>query len=188
MAFEPPIAVLDACVLYPFHLRNVLVQAAVDGLIKARWTDEIHNEWMRNLAAVVPMEHLLTTRRLMEAALPSSSVTGYQRHMDGIDLPDVDDRHVVAAAIESGAAVIVTWNVRDFPESELAESGLRCQNPDDFLVKLHDQARNLLLRSLANARRNLSRTELSRADFLDALTAQRLTRLVERVAPWVNRL
>ena len=50
MAFEPSVAVFDACVLYPFHLRNVVVQAAVDRLVEARWTDEIHEEWMRKLA------------------------------------------------------------------------------------------------------------------------------------------
>ena len=54
MAFEPPIAVYDACVLYPFHLRNLLVQCAVDRLVDARWTDEIHDEWIRKLSANGP--------------------------------------------------------------------------------------------------------------------------------------
>jgi len=54
MAFELSVAVLDACVLYPLHLRNVLVQAAVDWLVDARWTKEIHGEWMRSLIADVP--------------------------------------------------------------------------------------------------------------------------------------
>jgi hypothetical protein len=46
MAFEPAVTVFDACILYPFHLRNVLIQAAVDRLVEARWTDEIHDEWI----------------------------------------------------------------------------------------------------------------------------------------------
>lgn len=50
MASNPPIAVYDACVLYPFHLRNILIQCAVDGLVEARWTDDIHDDWTRNLA------------------------------------------------------------------------------------------------------------------------------------------
>ena len=54
MASEPPVAVYDACVLYPFHLRNVVVQCAFDGLVDARWTDDIHAAWMRNLAANSP--------------------------------------------------------------------------------------------------------------------------------------
>lgn len=53
-AFEPAIAVFDACILYPFHLRNIIVQAAVDRLIDARWTDEIHEEWIHNLATTNP--------------------------------------------------------------------------------------------------------------------------------------
>ena len=54
MALEPVTAICDACVLSPFHQRNILVQASVDGLYDARWTDEIHDEWMRNLIANVP--------------------------------------------------------------------------------------------------------------------------------------
>jgi hypothetical protein len=60
MEFEPAVAVFDACILYPFHLRNIIVQAATDDLIAARWTDEIHDEWTRNLARkqAVPMAKL----------------------------------------------------------------------------------------------------------------------------------
>jgi hypothetical protein len=49
MAYKPPIAIYDACVRYPFHLRNILVQCAVDRLVEARWSDGIHDEWIRNI-------------------------------------------------------------------------------------------------------------------------------------------
>src|SRR5215470_14270997 len=84
MAFEPAVAVFDACILYPFHLRNIVVQAAVDRLVDARWTDEIHDEWIRNLAAnnpTVPIERLQITRRLMNNALPTATVSGYEEHI-----------------------------------------------------------------------------------------------------------
>jgi hypothetical protein len=61
MAFEPLVAVYDACVLYPFHLRNLLVQCAVDRLVEARWTNEIHEERIRNLSMnnpAIPISHL----------------------------------------------------------------------------------------------------------------------------------
>lgn len=45
MVLEPSVAVFDACILYPFHLRNIVVQAAVDRLVEGRWTDAIHGEW-----------------------------------------------------------------------------------------------------------------------------------------------
>src|SRR5437773_11797269 len=86
MALEPSVAVFDACILYPFHLRNIVVQAAVDRLVDARWTDEIHDEWIRTLAAKAPgisIDRLQTTRRVMNQALPGARVTRYQRHIPG---------------------------------------------------------------------------------------------------------
>jgi len=81
MPFDPPVAVYDACVLYPFHLRNVLIQCAFDGLIEARWTNDIHDEWIRNLVANTPalsIERLLATRDKMNAVLPEANVANYR--------------------------------------------------------------------------------------------------------------
>ena len=139
MAFEPPIAVYDACVLYPFHLRNLLVQCAVDRLVDARWTDEIHDEWIRNLTAndpTIPPNHLRAARDLMNAAVPTATVKAYEAIIPSIVLPDADDRHVVAAAVAAGASVIVTWNVRDFPAAELRRHRLRKLTPDIFLTRM----------------------------------------------------
>ena len=117
MAFEPSIAIFDACIVYPFHLRNVVVQAAVDRLVEARWTEEIHDEWIRNLAARAPavsIERLQNTRRLMDDALPKAMVSGYENHISKVNLPDRNDRHVVAAGIAAEASIILTWNLRHF--------------------------------------------------------------------------
>lgn len=100
MAYKPPVVVYDSCVLYPFHLRNLLIQCAVDRLVEARWTDEIHDEWMRSLVAGRPdltHERLRATRDLMKSVLPEADVTGYAQYVSSIELPDPDDRHVVAA-------------------------------------------------------------------------------------------
>src|SRR5262245_54999442 len=110
MALEPSIAVLDACILYPFHLRNIVVQTVVERLVEARWTDAIHEEWIRNLTAV-PTERLQITRRLMEDSLPMAMVKGYEEHIPTVTLPDPNDRHVVAAAIAAKALLILTWNL-----------------------------------------------------------------------------
>src|SRR5579863_1159276 len=104
MVYRPPVAIYDACVLYPFHLRNLLLQCAVDRLVDARWTDEIHDEWMRSLLADRPAlsrDDLTRTRGLMNRVLPEANVIGYQRHVEAVRLTDLDDRHVVAAAIEA---------------------------------------------------------------------------------------
>lgn len=112
MASDPPVAVYDACVLYPFHLRNILIQCAFDGLVEARWTDDIHDEWIRNLAANTPglsIERLEATRDRMNAALPEAAVADHRPLIADLTLPDPDDRHVLAAAIAGKASVIVTW-------------------------------------------------------------------------------
>ncbi|WP_290691191.1 MULTISPECIES: PIN domain-containing protein [unclassified Haematobacter] len=191
MAFKSAVAIYDACILYPFHLRNVVVQAAVDGLVDAHWTEAIHDEWIRNLLANtpgLPPEHLQATKQLMKVAVPEATVTGYERHIHTVSLPDPDDRHVAAAAIEAGASMIVTWNLRDFPVAELRKHGLARQSPDAFLVGLYEQAPDMLLASLANARSNLSRTRVSAADFVGILRDQRLVKLAAQIENHVSDL
>jgi predicted nucleic acid-binding protein len=161
MASKPPVAVYDACVLYPFHLRNVLIQCAFDGLVEARWTDEIHAEWIRNLAAntpSLPIERLIATRDRMKAVLPEAEVVNYRPLVTDLQLPDPDDRHVLAAAIAGKASVIVTWNLKDFPEPHLRPYGVTSQSPDDFLSELHVAFPDALISSVRRARHNLRKT------------------------------
>lgn len=177
MASRPPVAVYDACVLYPFHLRNVLIQCAFDGLVAARWTDDIHAEWIRNLAANSPntsIARLEATRDTMKAALPDADVADYQALIPNLSLPDPDDRHVLAAAITAGAEAIVTWNLKDFPASHIASHGISSVSPDAFLVSLHAAFPGALISSLARARQNLRRTTPSIDEFIDTLERQGL--------------
>ena len=117
-----PIVVYDANVLYPAQLRDLLMRLAVAGLVRAHWSDQIHEEWMENVLSNRPdlrQEQLERTRALMERALPSARIEGYEQHMASVSLPDPDDRHVVAAAIEIETEIIVTFNLR-FSESPVA--------------------------------------------------------------------
>ena len=190
MAYEPPVAVLDACVLYPFHTRNLLVECAVGRLLEARWTDRIHDEWVRNLAGTpgLDMERLLRTRDLMRAAVPGADVTGYETLVPAIDLPDSDDRHVVAAAVAGGASVIVTWNIRDFPEAALALHGLRAESPDRLMLRLHAAAPDAMLAVVAQARRNLRVSRPTTAEFLQVLARQGLNGFVAALGSRQARL
>lgn len=191
MAFEPSVAVFDACVLYPFHLRNIVVQAAVDRLVEARWTDAIHEEWIRNLSAdvpAIPLERLQITRRLMNDALPAAMVSGYEQHVRKVTLPDPNDRHVVATGVAANASLILTWNLRHFPESELRKFGLRKMTPDAFLCGLLDEIPDLVIGSLAHARRNLSKTRVSGPDFIAILKGQKLVQFAKRVEKFASDL
>jgi predicted nucleic acid-binding protein len=130
---------LDACVLYPAPLRDFLLHLACSGVFRARWSDEIHDEWIRNLLANRPdltAEQLQRTRELMDRAVPDSLVSGHLGIAKGLILPDPEDTHVLAAAICSNAQVIVTFNLKDFPNDVLDAYGIEAQHPDDFVRHL----------------------------------------------------
>lgn len=183
MASEPPVVLYDASVLYPFHLRNLLVQLAIERVAAARWTDAIHEEWIGALArgGRVGRERLLRTRDLMKAALPEADVGAFEHRIPGLKLPDPDDRHVLAAAIEAGAAVIVTHNLRHFPPSALLPHGLRAEAPDPFLAALHRARPELVAAVVDAARRNLRLTVPSARHYREALRRQGLQELVARL-------
>ena len=180
---SPPLVVIDANLLYPFHLRNLLVQLGVDAVIAPRWTACIHAEWIGNLAAVgrVPKERLLLTLDLMNRVLPKADVQGWEGRMDGLTLPDPDDRHVLAAALAAGAGTILTMNLRDFPASALAPHGVVAIHPDRFLCGLHDADPDLLQASTEAAQANLSRSMPSLAAYLDVLNRQGLSQFTRRL-------
>lgn len=130
-------AFFDANVFYGSRLRSLMLYAAQTKLFRARWSERIHDEWTRNLLLNRPelsVEKLAEVRRLMNAAVPDCVVTGFEPLIEGIDLPDPDDRHVVAAAIVARADVIVTFNQKDFPEEALEPFHLHTEHPDDFLL------------------------------------------------------
>jgi hypothetical protein len=129
--------VLDANVLYPARLRDLFLRLAIAGLYRALWTERILDECFENLSADrpdIPAEALRRTRRLMGIAVPDAVITDYDHLIDRLDLPDRDDRHVLAAAIAAEAS-LVTLNVADFPRSAVP-AGVTVLAPDDFVLSL----------------------------------------------------
>ncbi len=99
----------DANVLYPAELRNLLMHLAMTGLFRARWSAGVHEEWITALLRNRPdlsREKLERTRKLMDKHAPDALVTGYEDLIEGLQLPDPGDRHVLAAAIRGRADVI----------------------------------------------------------------------------------
>lgn len=96
MTGQPPTVLLDACVLYPAGLRNLLMWLAVHDLIRPKWSEQIHDEWMCSVLRDRPdlsREQLMRTRKLMDQHAGDCLVTGQDRHIETLDLPDSDDRH-----------------------------------------------------------------------------------------------
>ncbi len=93
----------------------------------------------------------------MNASLRDCLVSGYEPLIDGLKLPDTDDRHVLAAAIACRADAIVTFNLSDFPEDALTPWGIEAWSPDEFLLELIDlDAKRVwgCLQRIADSRRN----------------------------------
>jgi predicted nucleic acid-binding protein len=133
-----PVALLDANVLYPARLRDLLIRLAIAGLYQARWSDRILDECFDNLIADrpdLPAGQITRTRRLMTTALPDAAVVRYEHLVEEHDLPDPDDNHVLAAAQAADATLVVTGNGKDFPSDKLP-SGLQVVSPDEFVLAL----------------------------------------------------
>jgi predicted nucleic acid-binding protein len=134
-------AVLDACVLYPAPIRDLLLHIASFELFKPKWTDTIQDEWKRNLLINRPdlkEEQLQRTIDEMNKAFPDSNIRNYEVLISSLKLPDKDDRHVLASAIRCNADVIVTSNLKDFPTTYLQQFDIEPQHPDPFISSLID--------------------------------------------------
>lgn len=148
-----PIAVLDACVLYPAPLRDFLTHLTLLDAFGARRTEEIHDEWIGNLLANRPdlkLEQLERTRRLMNAHTRDAIVENYDNLIESLELPDPNDRHVLAAAIRAEASVIVTFNLRDFPAKNLAPFQIEAVHPGAFAASLIEADQAIVLAAAQN--------------------------------------
>ncbi len=181
--------VYDACVLYPAPLRSLLMYLALTDLFRAKWTDAIHDEWMRNVLKdypEIPREKLERTRDLMNAHVRDCLVTGYEDLIEALTLPDPNDRHVLAAAIRSGADVIVTANLADFPADVLEKYGIEAQHPDEFIMHQLDFAPNLVCSAAKKQRESLKKPALTVEQYLESLERQGLAQTVAALRPFAE--
>ncbi len=182
-------AVVDSCVFYSAPLRDILLELSGEGIFRARWTDQIHDEWTRNVLdnnSHIKPGQLARTRQLMDQAVPDGLVLGYEHLIDSLILPDKNDRHVLAAAIVARAAVIVTFNTKDFPEHTLKPYGLKTQHPDDFLISQFDLARGPVCRAIKRLRSRLKNPPMNVVEYLSNLRQQQLLQFEQRLQLFKN--
>lgn len=177
MRHSPFTVVYDACVLYPAPLRDFLMWLGLSGHFRARWSAQIHDEWKRNLLINRPdlsIEQLNRTSDFMDRAIPDGLVDGYQDLIEGLQLPDKDDRHVLAAAIRCGASVIVTFNQKDFPAEVLRTFGIEAQHPDLFIGDLLDLDTASVVTAAQLQRATLKKPPMDAEQYLEILLKQGL--------------
>ena len=169
---NPFVVVLDANALYPFRTRDVLLTFAQLGLFRARITSTIVDEWTSNLIANKPQLEA-SVRQQVEAiadAFEECFVLGFEPLIEGLELPDEDDRHVLAAAIKCSAQVIVTENLCDFPSEVLDQYGVEALSADDMLASTYDLYPIECAKALRIVRQRYSSPSFTPSEFLLDLT------------------
>jgi predicted nucleic acid-binding protein len=186
-------SVLDASILYSAALRDLALSLAANGLYRPAWSELIHDEWMRNLIAnhgggAAIQAHAARTRQRMDAIFPDAMVDGFQALIAGLTLPDAKDRHVLATAIHAGAAVIVTYNLRDFPPSELAKFGIEAWHPDEFVEFLLNAEIDAALDAIREHRARLQRPPKTQGEYIDMLMNKlQMHRTAQTLGPLASR-
>jgi predicted nucleic acid-binding protein len=192
MADDAPVtAFLDANVLYPALVRNVLMHFAVRWLFRPLWSEAVHAEWMAAIRRDHPdltTRQIERTKRLMNEHVRDATVTGYEKLIPGLSLPDANDRHVLAAAIHGGAGIIVTWNLKDFPVKALRPHGIVAQSPDTFLAALVERHEDDATAALRNLRLQLKSPPYSVPDLLAGLERQKLATTVALLRSFADQL
>lgn len=141
--------ILDTCVLVPVSLCDSLLRLAESGLYIPRWSSETRTELERALVSKIGLTEEKARKRVgkMHEHFSDALVRGYEPRMTAMTNPE-KDRHVLAAAVEAGAELIVTLNLRDFPESAVAPLGVEAKHPDAFLIALYDLSPQIVTHTL----------------------------------------
>ncbi|EKB47845.1 PIN domain-containing protein [Cecembia lonarensis] len=167
------LALLDANVIFPAPIRDLLLSLAEDGHFKPFWTEEIHQEWKRNLLQKRPeldSKGLERTITLMNEAFPDASIEGYERRIEALSLKDPNDRHVLAAALEANTDYLVTVNLKDFKTSALKNEKPQVIHPDDFICLFISENPASVLDCFSRLVSRLKKPPQSKEDVLRTLT------------------
>lgn len=150
------------------------MRLALTDLFRARWTDQVHEEWMNALLKNrkdLKRAQLEKTKELMNSHIRDSLVTDYESLIESLHLPDPDDRHVLAAAIKGRCDLIVTMNIKDFPAAETEKYGIEAQHPDDFIFYLMDLVPEAVVSTAKIHRAALKNPPKTATDYINTLEA-----------------
>jgi predicted nucleic acid-binding protein len=190
---------LDANVLAPALTRNMLLSLAEAQFFRPRWSMRIMDETERTIAKLC-QDHerpdaeadASRARSAMERAFEDATVTGFETIESGLvgrpDLRDPDDAHVIAAAIETSASIIVTDNLKDFPAAILASHGIEAKSANAFLADTIDLKPEKAAESLAVMRARFRNPVITAEDLLLKMEARGLGDAADLLRNHINTL
>lgn len=162
-----------------------MVQLALTGVYRARWSQEINEEWTRNLIQNEPKlnpDNIRATAEVMNRAVRDCLVEDYQDLIPSFTLPDPDDRHVIAAAVKARADAIVTFNLRDFPDSALKPYLLEAVHPDDFILDVAHLSPAAALMAARVCWQRRERPPITWDEYLSSLERSRLPKTASHLS------
>ena len=165
-------ALLDANVLYPAPVRDLLLRIAEEDLFKPFWSEEIQQEWRRNLLKNrldLNPTNLDWTIHQMNQAFPDASIEGYEDRIENLSLKDPDDRHVLAAALTANVDYLVTANLKDFQTPTLQLEEIQVIHPDAFVCQLIAQNKDAVCKCFEKLVLSLKNPPQSKTDVLSTL-------------------
>lgn len=174
--------VLDANVLYPAPLRDFLLNIAELDLFEPKWSDKIQHEWISNLLKNrkdLKLSQLKRTVKLMNEAFQKANIKGFESTIPKLNLPDPNDRHVLAAAIKSKSPNIITNNLKDFPKSILTKYEVEAISPDNFIVKLMKEDKESVRQAFENQLNSLKNPPISKSELINLLKVNGLKQTVK---------
>lgn len=179
-------AILDANVMFPVNVFDILAQFCIEGLFTAKWSQDIDDEWTKNLLesrADLRQDQVFRRRDRQRIALPDWEVEKekYQPLIEAIHLPDLNDRHVLAAAIAGHADSIVTFNIKDFPNQALDQYDIEAIHPDDFICHQLDLMPYEALTAIKHIRLRLKNPPYTAEDLLDSYKRSGLIATVSKL-------
>ncbi|OSQ38430.1 PIN domain-containing protein [Thalassospira mesophila] len=160
-------ALIDACVLAGALKRNLLLSLAGAELFRPRWSGEILGEMEVAIAKITNGKaDTAKQRSAMERAFPEACVSGYEIYIRSIELPDENDRHVLAAAVRTYAQVLVTDNLRDFPKDKTGPFGIEVKSPDEFIADTITLHMPTAFEAIRKMRERLNHPELTASEII----------------------
>jgi hypothetical protein len=166
-----------------------MMRLALTDLYRAKWSNEIHEEWIRNLLKNRPdltRECLENIRKKMDSHVRDSLVDGYKYLINDIHLPDPNDRHVVAAAIQAKAQLIITFNLSDFPSKVLTRYNLHALHPDLFILRLLESDSYTVIQTIRETRLSLKRPPKTVEEYIKILLQQSLPLTVKHLQRYLD--
>lgn len=185
-------AIIDACVFFGMLKTDALMSLCTRGLFAAKWSRRIEDEWMGHLNQKLPDKQQQITNRQeqMRLAVPDWEVCedGIATIEPSLQLPDKDDRHVLAAAIVGHADCIVTDDKRGFDEAIVNQYGIEVIDTDKFISNQLDLDEYQALAAFKAMRLRWGNPKAEPDDFCAVfeknkllLTAQRLKERIELI-------